>query len=434
MSCNFGSIEIDLMKKRNDNSNLRILMLGFAVKEKYIEKIQKIDTFSPIQTHKLSWSIINGLESNSGVTVDLISALPVSTFPYCKKKVFNYSRWDRNNESTNILIPFINLIGIKHLTRFIGAFYFSIKWAIKTRSLQNRIILLYGLNSALAYTALITSKIFNIKLTCVVTDPPSVILPGERIFTRIVRQLDKFLIIKAVQRFDGLIVLVKSLAETFFPRVPYIEMEGVLTQSDIFKFDHSKPSFNFSAEAGKFIIMYAGGLLEGYGIKSLIKAFDLLNETNLQLWIFGSGPMEGFIGEAAKKDPRIFFGGTVSNDEILKRLRQATVLINPRPTDLEFTKFSFPSKTIEYMASGRPVLSTRLRGIPPEYFNYLIPINIETPEGIAATIRMVLDKSSFELKNIGEKGRDFIIKNKNELFQGKKILNFFHKIIMENKK
>ena len=41
--------------------------------------------------------------------------------------------------------------------------------------------------------------------------------------------------------------------------------------------------------------------------------------------------------------------------------------MNPRSADAEYTKYSFPSKTIEYLATGVPVVMNRLPGIPEEY-------------------------------------------------------------------
>ena len=53
---------------------------------------------------------------------------------------------------------------------------------------------------------------------------------------------------------------------------------------------------------------------------------------------------------------------------------KATLLVNPRPTTEEFTIYSFPSKNMEYMASGTPLLTTKLPGMPEEYHQYVLAI------------------------------------------------------------
>ncbi len=406
-------------------------MIGFAVPDHLIDEIRMMDRYLPVQTHKLSWAVINGLEANDNVIVDLVSTLPISTFPNCRKIIAKYFRWVRGNNSNNVLIPFVNILGIKHLTRFISCIFFAFKWAMDTRTEKRRMILLYSLNSALAYAGLLVSRLCNIKITALVTDPPSVDLSGEVFLTKILRKIDRFVIVNAMKRMDGLIVLVKSLAENFAPRVPYIVIEGIVRQDDIQKI--TDPMQNISTEQrNKFTVMYAGGISSEYGIELLISAFELLEEDDYQLWLFGGGPMETCVREAMNNDQRIVFGGVVSNADILTRLRQASILINPRPTNREFTLYSFPSKTIEYLVSGRPVLSTRLKGIPSEYFQYLIPLDVETPEGIAAVIRMARSKTSDELDKIGKGGRTFIIERKNEVVQGKAILGFLLNILPES--
>ena len=70
--------------------------------------------------------------------------------------------------------------------------------------------------------------------------------------------------------------------------------------------------------------------------------------------------------------------GCVTNDEIVRLQCEATLLVNPRPSDKEFCKYSFPSKTIEYMASGTPVLMTKLPGVPDGILTTFIPSRKKT--------------------------------------------------------
>ena len=202
----------------------------------------------------------------------------------------------------------MNLIGVKHLTRFIGCLHFSIKWAIINRE-EKRIILLYSLNSALSYAALMVSRLFHIKAVAVVTDPPSVDLPGEAWVTSILRKIDRLLIVTAMQHMHGLVVLVKSLAEAFAPKVPHIVMEGIASHDDIDKSQKAAFFDDCPVERNKFIIMYAGGLAEEYGIKLLLSAFDSIHEDDYQLWIFGKRPLGRICEERRERRLKNYFWG-----------------------------------------------------------------------------------------------------------------------------
>ena len=109
--------------------------------------------------------------------------------------------------------------------------------------------------------------------------------------------------------------------------------------------------------------MYAGALSKRYGIAELIEAF---RQTNLdaQLHIYGFGDFAPELEKIAREDARVCYKGRVSREEILEREREASLLVNVRNPKDEFTAYSFPSKTIEYMASGTPLLTSRLPGIP----------------------------------------------------------------------
>ena len=101
----------------------------------------------------------------------------------------------------------------------------------------------------------------------------------------------------------------------------------------------------------------------------------------------------------------------------------AAVLINPRPSDEEYVRYSFPSKTMEYMSTGTPVLTTALPCIPEEYRPYLYFIQEETPGGIATALRQVLSRSDEELFEKGCRARRFVLEQRNNVVQAAKVLD-----------
>ena len=98
------------------------------------------------------------------------------------------------------------------------------------------------------------------------------------------------------------------------------------------------------------------------------------------------------------------------------------MLINPRTSDGEYTKYSFPSKTIEYMLAGKPVIINRLPGIPPEYYDYVYTPKSQSVYDLAEIIREVLNLPSEELERKGSMARQFIIDNKNAIIQTQRII------------
>lgn len=82
-----------------------------------------------------------------------------------------------------------------------------------------------------------------------------------------------------------------------------------------------------------------------------------------------------YVKEQAQLYGWIKYFGIVNNNEVKNLETQAKVLINPRDPLKPITFYTFPSKLLEYIASGTLTISTKLRGIPCEYFNYLIQLD-----------------------------------------------------------
>ena len=148
----------------------------------------------------------------------------------------------------------------------------------------------------------------------------------------------------------------------------------------------------------KNIVMYAGGLFEKFGIKKLIEAFLLLPENNYELHLYGEGLLSDYITTVGKTHPNVKYMGAVGLNEIMSAEKEAKLLVNPRPSNEDFTKYSFPSKTLEYMSAGRPVLTTKLSGIPEEYFDYVYTMDDESVEGIKKSLAKVLSLGDDEQK------------------------------------
>ena len=178
------------------------------------------------------------------------------------------------------------------------------------------------------------------------------------------------------------------------------------------------------SEISKKEIVYAGSLQIKYGIQTLCAAFLSCAKEDEILHVYGDGEYAPALKELAAQNDNIVYHGNVPNTEVVEAELKATLLVNPRPSTEEFTRYSFPSKTMEYMVSGTPVLMTRLPGMPCEYAKYVYLFEKEDTEGIARKLREVLDKPLNELETFGQKARTFVLEKKNNVYQTNKIIDF----------
>ena len=113
----------------------------------------------------------------------------------------------------------------------------------------------------------------------------------------------------------------------------------------------------------KYNIVYTGFIGRVTGVDILLDAFKQIDNPNVRLIICGQGnELDDLIQAYAKNDQRIVYKGYISKAEYISVLNEANLLVNPRNMNLLQNQNNFPSKVLEYIAAGRPCLSTKFCG------------------------------------------------------------------------
>ena len=216
---------------------------------------------------------------------------------------------------------------------------------------------------------------------------------------------------------DGFILLTKQMALALFvPPHKYCVIEGLISDRAI------EPESVEIPQDSRPAVLYTGTLNRELGLDILLDAFKEMDD--VQLWLCGKGDMEAELAAAQGERDTIRYFGFVSQAQAVYLQSKAAVLINPRTSQGAYTRYSFPSKTLEYMRAGKPVLCCKLEGIPSEYDAYLHYIDPQNAQGIQAAVHAMLDRSPKERDAIGQRAKAFALSEKNNGKQGQKALNF----------
>jgi len=113
-------------------------------------------------------------------------------------------------------------------------------------------------------------------------------------------------------------------------------------------------------------VLYTGTKAPWGGLDLLLKAWRGVRRADARLWICGPGRHEG-LRAAAAADSRIVDFGMVSESHLRTLTEQAAVLVNPRPPHHPGNRLNFPSKILEYLGTGKPIVTTRTASFAPEY-------------------------------------------------------------------
>lgn len=114
--------------------------------------------------------------------------------------------------------------------------------------------------------------------------------------------------------------------------------------------------------AQKIKFMYSGKLEHSPGADLAVNAFMNLKNENTELYITGNGSLKEWIQNMAAKDHRIHFLGRLEYENYINLYNEVNVLLNTRDMSLPENNNNFPSKMMEYLASGRVIVSTKFAG------------------------------------------------------------------------
>lgn len=393
---------------------MRVIFVGGLFSDKQLESVYKNSKTMPNMAANVhQWNIINGLKEN----VDIINPLFLGNYPKEYKKAFiKREEWSHKEGSNNVSPATLNIFGLKQILRLFNLTY-EIRKKIK-KNKEKTVVMVYSLNTSFLASlrlALIGCK--NISTCLIVPDLPYFYInnAGKNKLYRVLKTLDWRLMLYFCKKIDSFILLTEPMKDMInVGNRPYIVSEGIC-ETDAKAND---------VQIMKKSISYTGTLDKEFGVLDLVRNFLAVAEEDWVLNIAGGGNAKREIETLALTDRRICYKGILTNEETKVLQRSSRILINPRSSDEEFTKYSFPSKTMEYLKAGRPVLMHKLAGIPAEYNKYLNYFENTTDQAFQKGLVSLMAKSDDELDEIGLKGKTFVEKEKNSIVQGEKILDF----------
>lgn len=378
--------------------------------------------------HNLNRNIILGLDEATGEPVTLINNVQIPSYPSYPRIFFRKKKWSHTPGAKDIHCGFINLPVLKHISRF-HTTYREIKKAVSTQGTvlcvdgqhtepSPVLLLTYDVRLGIALAMNRAKRKFPHIRTCIVMpDVPTEVLAastGGKISFK--AKMWAKVKMRFIRRFDSYVFVAEPMKEVVdVSKKPYTVVEGIYN-------NHQPPLAEPTTD--KKVIFYSGQLNPAYGMENLLEAFINLYEDHkdMQLWLCGNGRLVPKIRELAEACPGIQFFGYVSGERVRQLQAEATVLVNPRQNVGGLTRFSFPSKTMEYLASGRPVLGYRLDGIPREYDDYIQYVEDNSIKALQDKLLEICSLSAEKRREIGEKSRKFILENKNPKKQCAKIV------------
>lgn len=366
-------------------------------------------------------NLIKGLEAVSRLRFDSINGSVLPPYPVYQDRIVEPVEWSHSEGAYDISVGYPN-------DRYVNRLYCRQAMIAAAKAwIQNRyqggelLVFAYSMRSGpMATACYIKRRIPQARLFLIVSDLPQFMDLGQSKVKAALKKVDWLSIMRMQKQFDGFILYAASMADYLgIPDGKWMLMEGSYDAEE----DMLPPS-----PLRRKAVMYAGKLDKRYGIPMLVDAFMAIQQSDAELWITGGGNAEAYIRACADRDARIkFYGFLPSRAEVLRLQREASLLVNMRLPSEPSSAYCFPSKILEYMATGVPVLSFRLSSIPDEYLPYLCIMEEETPESIREAIEKWLNADQSVLSAKGADAKAFVCESKNLYAQCRRIHAFVMK-------
>ena len=365
--------------------------------------------------------LLNGL-STAGLAPDIVLGVePIPAFPRSRRLLGRAGRFTTLGGRPVRLLPFLNVQPLKWLTAGISVSIALARWAWRNRG-RPRLVHCLNISMPPGLFVWLAARLTGTRTLVSVND---VVTPGGVVPHTLFRDLDFALHRWLLPRFDGWMVVSRAIANDFLPGRPVCLIEGGVSPEAFEATADRSPA----RTAARFRIVLAGSLESFNGVELALESMSHLPD-GYELVVAGKGTSAPAVEDAAARDGRVVYRGVLDFDELLELYRSADLLLNLRVTRAIDTRYFFPSKLMELLASGTPVLSTCTGHVEEEYGGMLYLLREETAGAVADRVLQIAGMPAEERHALGVKARAFMLTEKSWKKQGERLAEYIRAEIL----
>ncbi len=257
---------------------------------------------------------------------------------------------------------------------------------------------------------------------------------------KVIRKLEKFVAIRAAHN----IVQTAAGRDYFTERgvpaeklsiLPHWVDEEMFSEATNAQRQAVRAEFDWN---DRFVVLFAGNLGIIQGLGSVIEAAEKISNGNVRIVLMGDGtdrPRLEDIARHSRSGDRIQFIERQPIERMPEIMSGAdALLVNLKRSEL--TKYVIPSKTVAYLASGKPILMAA-GGASEDLIRDAdagIVVEPENAVALAEAIESMCKQPAEDLDKLGENGRRFLLENLSKDVVVGQYIDLLQKVVEEWKK
>jgi glycosyltransferase involved in cell wall biosynthesis len=327
---------------------------------------------------------------------------------YLRRKVLNNVSRIHKGAAITVIRP--SIIKIPHLDYI--SLVFSRKKEIKRQIKEFSPDAIVGFQILSAYLGMRAAKKNNIPFIYYWTDVYHAQIPF-----RLYQPIGKYIEKKVLKNADRVIVINEQLRDFVIemgsdPKRTHVEKAGV-------DFDQFNPDISgdeirekYGIKKEDIVLFFVGVLYDFSGLKEAAMELSKIKDEkpNIKLLIVGDGDASDDlkrIRDEYRMDDRIILTGKQPYEKVPAFIASSDICLLPAHNN-EMMHDIVPIKLYEYMACGKPVITTRLPGVMREFGEDHGIIYVDKPEDALKTAIEIIENGT--VKEYGSKARGFVEK------------------------
>lgn len=322
-------------------------------------------------------------------------------------------------------LGFPNVTPLKQIWLGLAAAAVLMRWGFLHRRDSKRVVLCYNMSVPPGYLVWIAARIAHSQMVAIAYD---IDLPGVTVPNSVWRRLDYAQTKALMPHLDGIIGVTEWIGRDFAPRVPSICVPVGIPDSLAGRFSADKEE----AHSGPRKVVFAGSLTVANGVGLLLDTLTLAPDIDVQLELIGDGPLLARARSMSEGDARVVVKGRLPYEAVLSAYATADAIVCIRLQETLKTPYLFPSKLVEAMAVGVPLICAIPYNAPKEVQSALrrlaIVVDSEEPDSVAVALRVLTSGGIAEANRKARMLRVWAIKNLSWHTQCQRILEFIERL------
>jgi hypothetical protein len=348
----------------------RLLFLGFLVRDEDAATVFDGEAHPQVSALRFQRNLMMALEG-AGAEIDAVTTPPIAPFPRSRRawiagasyRLRGYRLRGRQMAGPNLPV-----------LRFLARFAQAIRLGRQCLPAPCDGVLVYSLHTPFVAAALALKALRRVPVFVVIPDIPTLMGGPTNPVKRALKAVDAALVRRLLRAADGAFPVADGTGRDWLAGRPrYWPMEGIS--------DEAAAVLAAARSTGAFVyhgvqrprLLYTGVLAY---LMRFAEAFHR-SSVDATVVFMGGGDDYAPLQRLAAIDARIEVRPFATGAAFAQEVDRADFMLNPRDPDWAGSNYSFPWKLFDYLVTGKPIISTRLRAVPPVYFTVFRPVDLD---------------------------------------------------------